>query len=125
VGVKGASRGRQHDFLLREPDAANPHVRFDERDVETKRFAPPRHVSTLHLRIPPIEVPPVILLLLKFQRQHEGAGGGLGRGRRLCGDSTFSASILHLNPNRLSSIQAQLESRRRLSQATSRYEGRL
>jgi hypothetical protein len=22
--------------LLREPDAANPHVRFDERDVETE-----------------------------------------------------------------------------------------
>ena len=23
-------------FLLRKPDAANPHVRFDERDVETE-----------------------------------------------------------------------------------------
>jgi hypothetical protein len=35
------------NFLLREPDAGKPHVRFDERDVETERFAPPRHVSTL------------------------------------------------------------------------------
>jgi len=33
--------------LLREPDAGNPHVRFDERDVETERVTPPRHVSTL------------------------------------------------------------------------------
>jgi hypothetical protein len=24
--------------LLREPDAANPHVRFDERDVETEAW---------------------------------------------------------------------------------------
>jgi hypothetical protein len=32
--------------LLREPDAGNPPVRFDERDVETERLAPPRHVST-------------------------------------------------------------------------------
>jgi len=23
--------------LLREPDAGNPHVRFDERDVETEQ----------------------------------------------------------------------------------------
>jgi hypothetical protein len=35
------------NFLLREPDAGNLHVRFDERDVETERLAPPRHVSTL------------------------------------------------------------------------------
>ena len=35
--AKGAgSRGRKHEILLREPDAANPHVRFDERDVETE-----------------------------------------------------------------------------------------
>jgi hypothetical protein len=33
--------------LLREPDAANPQVRFDERDVEAERITPPRHVSTL------------------------------------------------------------------------------
>ncbi len=51
--------------LLREPEAANPHVRFDEREVETEqgkdkkapatekvghRYAspkPPRHFSTL------------------------------------------------------------------------------
>jgi hypothetical protein len=50
--------------LLREPDAGNPPVRFDERDVETEHGAdikapateragngyaaskPPRHVST-------------------------------------------------------------------------------
>ncbi len=37
--------------LLREPDAGNPHVRFDERDVETEHNqVPPRHVSTLPLR---------------------------------------------------------------------------
>ena len=33
--------------LLREPDAGNPPVRFDERDVETEPTPPPRHVSTL------------------------------------------------------------------------------
>ena len=51
--------------LVREPDAGKPHVRFDERDVETEhgeaseaattervgnRYAlpnPPRHISTL------------------------------------------------------------------------------
>jgi len=38
--------------FLREPDAGNPHVRFDERDVETERFAPPRHVSTLPFCLP-------------------------------------------------------------------------
>ena len=41
-------------FLLREPDAANPHVRFDERDVETEHDVPPRHVSTLPRRFPPV-----------------------------------------------------------------------
>jgi hypothetical protein len=30
------SRGRQRECLVREPDAGNPHVRFDERDVETE-----------------------------------------------------------------------------------------
>jgi len=44
--VKGASRGRPHEVLLREPDAANPHVRFDERDVETERS---RHRATSRL----------------------------------------------------------------------------
>ncbi len=34
-----ASRGRQHDItLVRKPDAGNPHVRFDERGVETERL---------------------------------------------------------------------------------------
>src|SRR5213080_3711407 len=28
-------RERQHESLVREPDAANPQVRFDEREVET------------------------------------------------------------------------------------------
>ncbi len=32
--------------LVREPDAGNPPVRFDERGVETER-QPPRHSSTL------------------------------------------------------------------------------
>ena len=33
---------------VREPDAANPHVRFDERGEETERLAPsPRLTSTL------------------------------------------------------------------------------
>ncbi len=53
--------------LLREPGAANPHARFDERDVETEHGSareapaderagngwaapkPPRHISTLLL----------------------------------------------------------------------------
>ncbi len=52
--------------LVREPDAGNPHVRFDEREVETEHGTaseapttervgngwafskPPRHTSTLH-----------------------------------------------------------------------------
>ena len=38
--------------LLREPDAGDPHVRFDEREVETERFASPRHLST-----PPFSAP--------------------------------------------------------------------
>jgi len=32
--------------FVREPDAGNPHVRFDERAVETERTTPPRHRST-------------------------------------------------------------------------------
>src|SRR5437762_5407464 len=40
---------RESVNLLREPDAANPHVRFDEREVETERLRPPRHLSTLQL----------------------------------------------------------------------------
>ena len=55
--------------LVREPDAGNLHVRFDERDVETESWSnhvrhrqtkeaetdmfdlqPPRHISTLHKR---------------------------------------------------------------------------
>jgi hypothetical protein len=46
-GAKAASRGQKHEVLLRKPDAANPHVRFDEREVETERFPSPRHLSTL------------------------------------------------------------------------------
>ena len=38
--------------LLREPDAGNPHVRFDEREVETEHHVQPRHLSTLQF-IPP------------------------------------------------------------------------
>ncbi len=61
------TRVRTPDNLVREPDAGNPHVRFDERDVETELWVglrhrpeakatgnsyspilpPPRHVSTL------------------------------------------------------------------------------
>ena len=33
--------------LVRKPDAGNPHVRFDERDLETE-LRPPRQISTLH-----------------------------------------------------------------------------
>ena len=28
-------RGRKREFLVRKPDAGEPHVRFDERGVET------------------------------------------------------------------------------------------
>ncbi|HEY5893543.1 MAG TPA: hypothetical protein VIT91_09960, partial [Chthoniobacterales bacterium] len=32
------SRGRKHELtLVRKPDAGKPHVRFDERGVETER----------------------------------------------------------------------------------------
>jgi hypothetical protein len=30
------ARARKREILLREPDAGNLHVRFDERDVETE-----------------------------------------------------------------------------------------
>ena len=51
-GAKGVFRGRKHEVLLREPDAGNPHVRFDKRDVETERLSPPRHFSTRPRPIP-------------------------------------------------------------------------
>src|SRR5215469_15063546 len=42
-------RGRKlHHTLVRKPDAGDPHVRFDERDLETERSAPPRQISTPH-----------------------------------------------------------------------------
>src|SRR6516162_5270976 len=41
--------------LVGEPDAGNPHVRFDERGAETERWPhgpqSPRHSSTLPLRL--------------------------------------------------------------------------
>jgi len=63
--AKGLAREPRSRVLVREPDAGDPHVRFDERDVETEhgtasealaterarnKYAapkPPRHVSTL------------------------------------------------------------------------------
>ena len=45
------SAARESMNLLREPDAVNPHVRFDEREVETERLSPPRHLSTLPVLI--------------------------------------------------------------------------
>ena len=46
---RATSRGRKHEWtLVRKPDAGNPHVRFDERGLETERASsPPRHFSTL------------------------------------------------------------------------------
>src|SRR5437016_3355894 len=64
-GVRSTARGRPHEVLVREPDAGNLHVRFDEREVKTghgtAREAPaderagnrqaipklPRHLPTL------------------------------------------------------------------------------
>ena len=43
---------RHYTGLVREPDAGNPPVRFDERGVETEYghpTMPPRHTSTLLL----------------------------------------------------------------------------
>ena len=43
---------RDYTGLVREPDAGNPPVRFDERGVETEYghpTMPPRHTSTLLL----------------------------------------------------------------------------
>ncbi len=37
---------RARSIPLQEPYAGNPPVRFDERDVETERFAPPCLDST-------------------------------------------------------------------------------
>ena len=43
--LHATSRGRKHEtcqtILVREPDAGKPPVRFDEREVETARTAPP------------------------------------------------------------------------------------
>jgi hypothetical protein len=36
AGGGAISCGRHRDSFLREPGAGNPHVRFDERDVETE-----------------------------------------------------------------------------------------
>jgi hypothetical protein len=47
---KEPSVGEGMNFPLQEPDAEKLHVRFDERDVETERFSPPRRVSTLPIR---------------------------------------------------------------------------
>src|SRR6516164_7240384 len=39
--------GRPGSDSVRKPDAGKLHVRFDERDLETERFALPRQISTL------------------------------------------------------------------------------
>src|SRR6516162_3979943 len=39
--------GRPASDSVRKPDAGKLHVRFDERDLETERFALPRQISTL------------------------------------------------------------------------------
>src|SRR4029077_18907442 len=39
-------RERMHESLVREPDAANPHVRFDERGVETEEWGATRAPAT-------------------------------------------------------------------------------
>jgi hypothetical protein len=64
-------RGRKREFLVRKPDAGEPHVRFDERGVETgheeaseapatervgNRWASStllRHIPTLHASLNP------------------------------------------------------------------------
>jgi len=69
--VRVSARGRSHEHLVRELDAANPHVQFDERGVETEHGGllghrqtkgpatrkatpkPPRHSSTLLNYLPP------------------------------------------------------------------------
>ena len=49
-----AFRGRRHD-LVREPDAGKPHVRFDERRLETESWRGVRH---RHRRKPPATATP-------------------------------------------------------------------
>jgi hypothetical protein len=34
--ARGTFRGRPPEYLVREPDAGEPPVRFDEQDVETE-----------------------------------------------------------------------------------------
>ena len=53
--ARRAFRGRRHD-LVREPDAGNPHVRFDERRLETE---PRRGVRHRHERKPPGTATPI------------------------------------------------------------------
>ncbi len=58
--ARRAFRGRRHD-LVREPDAGNPHIRFDERRLETEPRQGVRHRhrakaagnSYPHPRLPP------------------------------------------------------------------------
>ena len=52
--IRRAFRGRRHD-LVREPDAGNPHVRFDERRLETESWRGVRH---RHRRKPPATATP-------------------------------------------------------------------
>jgi len=59
--------------LEREPDAGNPHVRFDEREVETERPAmPPRHLSTL-----PADGVDYDVTMPKWRRAHVPGGSHL------------------------------------------------
>src|SRR4051812_10927441 len=54
--------------LLREPDAGDPHVRFDEREVETERLASPRHLSTPPFSSPVPFSSPRPVFIARFQR---------------------------------------------------------
>src|SRR6516164_6442259 len=52
--------GRPASDSVRKPDAGKLHVRFDERDLETERFALPRQISTLLLNSNPQELATLI-----------------------------------------------------------------
>jgi hypothetical protein len=52
-------RGRRREALVREPDAGELHVRFDERDVETEVTAEPlRHRQTKEAETDMFGLPP-------------------------------------------------------------------
>ena len=96
--ARRASRGRRHD-LVREPDAGNPHVRFDERRLETESWRGVRHRRSAKaagngypLRLPPPRQSSTLHECCRYPDEYDALGAdrrgcsgrGSGRGGGLC-----------------------------------------